>query len=454
MPTTVLWLRRDLRLHDHPALVEAARDGAEVVPLFVLDPGLLKPSGPARTAFLLRSLRALDDDLRAHGGRLVVRHGRPEDVVPAVAGEVGAAAAHVSEDFGPYGRVRDERVCAALAAQDPSVPMVATGSPYAVAPGRVTTKSGGHYQVFGPFYRAWTEHGWRAPADSDPSTVAWRTARSDDLPDEPASARDVRLPEPGEEAAHAAWHAFRDRIADYPADRERPGVDGTSRMSAYLKLGTVHVRTLLADLGHDDGSDTFRRELAWREFYAAVLAARPESARDYLHPQLEAMPYATGRTLEKRLQAWERGETGYPIVDAGMRQLLAEGWMHNRVRMIVASFLVKDLHVEWTHGARHFMRHLVDGDLASNQHNWQWVAGCGTDAAPFFRIFNPTTQGRKFDPEGAYVRRWVRELADVEGRHVHDPWELPEQPEGYPEPIVDHATERAASLTAYEALRR
>jgi deoxyribodipyrimidine photo-lyase len=166
------------------------------------------------------------------------------------------------------------------------------------------------------------------------------------------------------------------------------------------------------------------------------------------------MPYAGGQELARRLEAWERGRTGYPIVDAGMRQLLAEGWLPNRVRMIVASFLVKDLHVEWTHGARHFMRHLVDGDLASNQHNWQWVAGCGTDAAPFFRIFNPTSQGRKFDPQGVYVRRWVPELADVEGKAVHEPWRLADPPAGYPEPIVDHATERAASLAAYEELRR
>jgi deoxyribodipyrimidine photo-lyase len=307
--------------------------------------------------------------------------------------------------------------------------------------------------VFGPFYRAWAEHGWRAPAPSDPAAVSWQTVRSDELPQEPAAARDLRLPDAGEEAAHAAWDDFRDRLSDYPEDRERPGVEGTSRMSAYLKLGTLHPRTLLADLGHDKGSDTFRRELAWREFYAAVLAAEPQSARDYLHPQLKGMPYATGRNLEKRLRAWERGETGYPIVDAGMRQLLAEGWMHNRVRMIVASFLVKDLHVEWTHGARHFLHYLVDGDLASNQHNWQWVAGCGTDAAPFFRIFNPVTQGRKFDPDGVYVRRWVPELTSVEGRGVHEPWTLAEPPAGYPAPIVDHAEERAASLEAYEALR-
>jgi len=451
MPTTVLWLRRDLRLHDHPALLEAAKDGADVVALFVLDDALLAPSGAPRTAFLLRSLRALDGELSRHGGALVVRRGRPEQVVPAVAREVGASAVHVSADFGPYGRARDVRVGEALG----DVPLVATGSPYAVAPGRLATRSGTPFQVFGPYYRAWAEHGWRAPAESDPAAVSWSTARSDDLPADPALARDVRLPEAGEEAAHAAWDDFRDRLADYPEDRERPAVDGTSRMSAYLKYGTLHPRTLLADLGHGRGDETYRRELAWREFYAAVLHARPESARDYLHPQLRGMPYATGELLDQRLQAWTRGMTGYPIVDAGMRQLLGEGWMHNRVRMIVASFLVKDLHVEWTHGARHFMHHLVDGDLASNQHNWQWVAGCGTDAAPFFRIFNPVTQGRKFDPDGRYVRRWVPELAGIEGKGVHEPWTLPDgPPAGYPDPIVDHATERAASLRAYEALRR
>ena len=444
--TTLLWFRRDLRLLDHPALLAAAADG-DVLPLFVLDDALLAPSGIARTAFLLRSLGALDADLRRHDARLVLRRGRPEEVVPAVAAEVGASAVHVSADFGPYGTARDERVDAAL-----DVPLVATGSPYAVAPGRVTTKAGGPFQVFGPFYRAWAAHGWRAPADSDPAAVSWASADSDDLPEEPAT--DLRLPEAGERAAHTAWEEFHARVRDYADERDRVDLDGTSRLSAYLKLGALHPRTILADLGHDKGSDSFRRELAWREFYAAVLHARPESAREYLHPQLKAMPYATGRALETRLGAWARGETGYPIVDAGMRQLLTEGWLPNRVRMIVASFLVKDLHVEWTHGARHFMRHLVDGDLASNQHNWQWVAGCGTDAAPFFRIFNPVTQGRKFDPSGDYVRRWVPELADVDGAKVHEPWRLPDAPAAYPAPIVDHATERAASLEAYEALRR
>jgi deoxyribodipyrimidine photo-lyase len=452
MTTTVLWFRRDLRLLDHPALLAAAAGGQRVVPLFVLDDALLGPAGDARVAFLLRSLGALDADLREHGPGLVVRRGGPEEVVPAVVAETGAASVHISADYGSYGAARDARVAAALGA----VPLVATGSPYAVAPGRVLTGTGRPFQVFTPFYRAWIRHGWRAPAASDPRAVTWAEASGERLPDEPAGAADLHLPEAGERAAHAAWAAFRDRAdrADrYAAERDRPDLDGTTRLSPYLKLGAIHPRTLLADLGPHD--DALRTELAWREFYAAVLHHWPASARDYFRPQLRALPYVTGDVLTRRLEAWRRGRTGYPLVDAGMRQLLAEGWMHNRVRMVVASFLVKDLKVEWTHGARHFLRHLVDGDLASNQHNWQWVAGSGTDAAPYVRIFNPVTQSRRFDPDGTYLRRWVPELRELATEHVHEPWKAPGGPPGgYPGPIVDHGEERAAALADYERLRR
>ncbi|WGY00217.1 deoxyribodipyrimidine photo-lyase [Nocardioides sp. QY071] len=431
---SILWFRRDLRLGDHPALLAASADGP-VLPLFVLDPALWRPSGDIRRAFLLRTLRALDASLRQFGPGLVVRSGRPESVVPEVVAEAGAGAVHVSADFGPYGAARDNRVAEALGA----VPLVATGSPYAVAPGRVLTKDGRPYQVFTPFHRAWVDHGWRAPAESDPASVDWVGAPSDDLPGEPDIAG-VDLPEAGEAAALARWEAWRG--TPYDDVRDRPDLDATSRLSPDLRWGTIHPRTVLADLdARSPHAATFRKELAWREFYAHVLHHWPASAREYFRPELRDLPYVTGAELRRRLAAWAEGRTGYPIVDAGMRQLLAEGWMHNRVRMIVASFLVKDLHVEWQHGARHFMRHLVDGDLASNQHNWQWVAGCGTDAAPYFRIFNPTTQGKKFDPDGAYVRRWIPELADPS---VGD----------YPEPIVDHAEQRAATLEAYQLLRR
>jgi deoxyribodipyrimidine photo-lyase len=261
----------------------------------------------------------------------------------------------------------------------------------------------------------------------------------------------VRLPEAGEAAARARWqHYRRTQLPGYGEQRNRPDLDGTSRLSVYLKYGNIHPRTLLADLGRAD--EPFRRELGFREFYASVLFHFPDSAREYFRPELERMTYAPPDS--PALAAWKQGRTGYPIVDAGMRQLLAQAWMHNRVRMIVASFLVKDLHVDWREGARYFMQHLVDGDLASNNHGWQWVAGSGTDPAPFFRVFNPVTQGQKFDPDGEYVRRFVPELRGIPGKAVHTPWELPGgSPDGYPDRIVDHATERRRALAAFEALR-
>jgi deoxyribodipyrimidine photo-lyase len=312
------------------------------------------------------------------------------------------------------------------------------------------TGGGTPYQVFTPFAKAWIAHGWRAPAASDPARVTWRGLPTVDLPDPSVTAE---LPEAGEGAAHEAWASFLDRIDAYADERDRPDLDATSRISAYLKIGALHPRTLLADLGPQHTA--FRTELAWRDFYADVLHHHPGSARDYLRPQLAALPYAEGPLREERLAAWAEGRTGFPLVDAGMRQLIGEAWMHNRVRMVVASFLVKDLKVEWQHGARHFLRHLVDGDLASNQHGWQWAAGSGTDAAPYFRIFNPVTQSRRFDPDGAYIRRWVPELRDLGPREVHEPWRVRGgPPNGYPLPVVDHAEERAAALAAYDALRR
>ncbi|MBV9594969.1 MAG: deoxyribodipyrimidine photo-lyase [Actinobacteria bacterium] len=445
----MLWFRRDLRLHDHPALLAAAADGP-VTALFVLDDALRKPAGAPRTAFLYRALRSLDADLREHGGALIVRRGRPERVVPAVATEVGAGAVHVSADFGPYGAARDERVEAALQGR----PLVRTGSPYAVAPGRVTKAGGDPFKVYSAFYRGWRSHGWREPAASDPQKVQWRK-RLDHvgIPEDPPMPAGLTLPDASEAAAAAAWRAFADRrLSDYADERDRPDLDATSRLSVYLRFGLLHPRTLLAELGRTD--ETYRKELAWREFYAAVLHFWPQSAREYFVPELARMTYATGATAEQTLDAWRRGRTGYPIVDAGMRQLLAEGWMHNRVRMIVASFLVKDLHHEWTVGARHFMQHLVDADLASNQHGWQWTAGTGTDAAPYYRVFNPTTQGRKFDPDGQYVKRYVPELREVPARWIHEPWRDPGGvPDGYTEPIVDHSREREVALQRYQLAR-
>jgi deoxyribodipyrimidine photo-lyase len=284
--------------------------------------------------------------------------------------------------------------------------------------------------------------------------VHWiRPLESHELDDVPLPSG-LGLPPAGEPAARRRWRHFLDQqLDDYAATRDRPDLDGTSRMSAHLKWGEIHPRTMLADLAGHAGTSaaTYTTELAWREFYAEVLWTSPDSARDYLNPDFAAMKYDEPGS---RFTAWCEGLTGYPIVDAGMRQLRAEGWMHNRIRMVVASFLVKDLHIQWRHGARHFMRSLVDADLASNQHGWQWVAGSGTDAAPYFRVFNPTLQGKRFDPHGEYIRRYVAELRGVDETSVHEPWTLPGgPPRGYPGPIVDHSVERRESLSRLETLR-
>ncbi|HEX4223153.1 MAG TPA: deoxyribodipyrimidine photo-lyase [Pseudonocardiaceae bacterium] len=444
----MLWFRRDLRLGDQPAI--AAVRGRRCLAVFVLDERLLRPAGPARRIFLSASLRALRAQL---DGRLLVVAGDPVTVLPDVAAAVGASGVHISADCAPYGRARDDAVRAALAKG--GVELAATGSPYAVTPGRVRKQDGEPFRVFTPFYRAWREHGWRGPADTAESTVEWvdpaAVAQSVSLPEEPRP-EGLCLPEAGEVAALAAWREFRrGALADYAVDRDRPDRPGTSRLSAYLHWGAVHPRTLLADLADDQpGAEGFVRELAWREFHADVLWHRPETARSNYDRRFDAFEHDTGPDADAAFDAWCRGRTGYPIVDAGLRQLLAEGWMHNRIRMVVASFLVKDLHLPWWRGARHFMRHLVDGDLASNQLNWQWVAGCGTDAAPYFRVFNPITQGRKFDPDGDYVRKYVAELRGVTGSAAHEPWRLPDgPPDGYPLPIVDHAEERREALRRY-----
>jgi deoxyribodipyrimidine photo-lyase len=440
--TALLWFRRDLRIADHPALL-AARDAAEqVVPVFVLDDALRGPSGPARLAFLYRALRDLQD--RTDGALRVV-HGKPESTLPRLARECGAASVHISGDHGPYGRARDERVSVALG----DVPLVATGSPYGVTPGQLSKGDGSPYKVYTPFMKAWRQRGIRGPALT-PRTVPWSDGglAQTGIPKDP----DVgELPEATEAAALARWQGFRDHdLVDYDDIRNLPGPDRTSRLSTYLKYGLLHPRTLHAELGAGDGPRVFGQELIWRDFYADVLWHHPRTAREDLTDTLTRLEYdAPGPGF----QAWKQGRTGFPIVDAGMRQLLEQGWMHNRLRMIVASFLTKDLHVWWRYGAAHFLEHLVDGDLASNQHGWQWTAGTGTDASPYFRVFNPVLQGLKFDPDGDYVRRFVPELRDVAGPAVHEPWALSPPPRDYPAPIVDHAAERQETLDRYQRTR-
>ena len=406
MPT-LLWFRRDLRLHDHPALAAAAQNDEEVLACFVVDPRLEASSGRRRLQFLGDSLRQLRDDL---DGRLVVTRGQPEKQIPRIAKEIGASSVHISEDFAPYGMRRDERVRTAL----DSVPLVATGSPYLVSPGRVTKKDGSPYQVFTPFLRQWREVGWRAPAKSSAAAARWLDPaplriKQCEIPD-PGAALDVAA---GEATARKLWKSFVDKgLQRYGKDRNRPDRTGTSRMSAHLKFGSIHPRTMVADLDlRSSGAQAYLRELAFRDFYADVLHHWPASAWRNWNSQFDAIRTDTGAEAKRRFEAWKAGETGFPFVDAGMRQLRETGFMHNRVRMTVASFLVKDLHLPWQWGAEWFLDQLVDGDMANNQHGWQWCAGCGTDAAPYFRVFNPITQGEKFDPSGDYIRRWVPRVA-------------------------------------------
>ncbi|WP_024795047.1 cryptochrome/photolyase family protein [Tomitella biformata] len=477
----IIWFRRDLRVADLPSLLAAADHTRNALAVFVLDDALLGPAGTPRIAFLAGCLRALDSDL---GGRLLLLRGDPARVLPNLVTTVQAGAVHVSADFGPYGARRDAAVESALAAAGPPAPLIRTGSPYAVSPGRIHTKSGGPYKVFTPFRRAWLEHGWHTPARTDAGTLDWLdptalpgrisvedAARA--MTGAPAASDAAALPEPGEAAALRRWRQFRGEphgdLDRYDPDRDRPDLDTTSRLSPHLKFGCIHPRTVLHDLRGrtDPGANTFRSELAWRDFYADVLHHRPETARRNYNAKFDLLRHDTGPDADRAFEAWRTGRTGYPIVDAGMRQLLAEGWMHNRVRMITASFLTKDLHLPWWRGARHFMAHLVDGDLASNQHGWQWTAGCGTDAAPYFRVFNPTAQGERFDPTGEYVRRWVPELRGIPGKAVHRPWEALVAEDlftasasrhstspagGYPRPIVDHGEERRVALARYGEL--
>ena len=450
--TAVLWFRRDLRLSDHPALVEACRRHDRVVPLFVWDPALLGPAGPPRLAFLAGCVDRLRDSL---GGALVVRRGRPAAEVAKVARECDAGSVFVSTDFGPYGRARDAGVADTLAADGRR--LVAVGSPYAVDPGRLLTSAGGPFQVFTPFSRAWRHHGWEPPLRRPPLrslTDAGLASHAGPVTPGPGAPRPgATLPEPGEKAAGGALDAFvRGALEHYRDERDRPDLDSTSRLSAYLRFGCIHPRQLLAPLEPlNPAHDRFATEVCWRDFYADVLHHRPDAARAAYRAEWRRIEVDDGPLAERRFRAWTEGVTGYPMVDAGMRQLLAEGWMHNRVRMVVASFLVKDLHIDWRRGARWFMQNLVDADLASNQLNWQWVAGSGNDAAPYFRVFNPVSQGRRFDPDGTYVRRWIPELSAVPDRYVHEPWKSGAA--GYPQPIVDHAEERREALVRYNKMR-
>lgn len=445
MPS-ILWFRRDLRLRDMPALLAAADDG-EVLGCFVLDPRLEASAGIRRLRFLADALRQLREDL---DGRLLVTRGRPAERIPLIAKELGAHAVHVSEDFAPFGVRRDDQVQAALGA----TPLIRTGSPYLVSPGRVVKDDDTPYRVFTPFFRRWSEHGWRAPAHSDAGSARWLDpadlsvswARPSDIPDPDSP----RCADAGERQAHRLWKRFvAEDLDSYAEQRDHPGADGTSGMAVHLKFGTIHPRTMVADLDLSrPGHAAYLRQLAFRDFYAEVLHRWPHSAWHNWNRAFDRIETDTDASAEQLFEAWTQGRTGFPFVDAGMRQLRQTGFMPNRLRMVTASFLVKDLHLPWQWGARWFMEQLVDGDVANNQHGWQWCAGSGTDAAPYFRVFNPTAQGQKFDPDGSYIRRWVPELAGAADVHL----KTVARPADYPAPIVDHRDERAEALVRYQAI--
>jgi len=442
--TSIIWFRRDLRINDHPALLAAIESADQVIPLFILDKKQITEAGDKLLAYMGQSLRALDESL---GNRLHIIEGDQVEILKELIALHGVEEVHISAEYERYGAERDSRVEAA------GIKLVRTGSPYAVTPGRVLKPSDATpYKVYTPFYRGWRTHGYRAPAVTPKKfNVVQPTDKYLNFPDFPTPAG-VQIIEAGEKAALSRFKSFtKNGLDTYDENRNLASIDGTSKMSTYLKFGEIHPRTLLENLGESKAHDTFRKEIAWREFYADVLFNNPMTDVDYYAAKFAEMRYDKPGT---QFKAWCEGKTGYPFVDAAMRQLISEGWMHNRTRMVVASFLVKDLHLEWQIGERFFAQHLVDYDVASNAHGWQWTAGCGTDASPYYRIFNPIEQGKRFDENGDYIRRYVPELAHLSASEIHEPWLfLDGYGKGYPERVVDHATERLESLARLQEIK-
>jgi deoxyribodipyrimidine photo-lyase len=444
MKTSIIWFRRDLRINDHPALLAAIESADQVIPIFILDKTQIQEAGEKLLAYMGQSLRALDESL---GNRLHIIEGDQVEVLKELIAQYQVQEVHISAEYERYGAERDARVEAA------GIKLVRTGSPYAVTPGRVLKPSDATpYKVYTPFYRGWRTHGYRAPAVTPKKfKIVEPTDKYRNFPDFPFP-EGVQVIAAGEKAALARFSAFTKTGLDtYDENRNLASIDGTSKMSTYLKFGEIHPRTLLENLGESKAHDTFRKEIAWREFYADVLFNNPMTDLEYYAPKFAEMRYDKPG---KQFKAWCEGKTGYPFVDAAMRQLIKEGWMHNRTRMVVASFLVKDLHLEWQIGERFFAEHLVDYDVASNAHGWQWTAGCGTDASPYYRIFNPIEQGKRFDENGDYIRRYVPELAHLSASEIHEPWLfLDGYSKGYPERVVDHAIERLESLARLQEIK-
>lgn len=459
--TVIWWIRRDLRLHNNPTLTAALDSGGNVIPVFIWDPNLLRKIGEYRRRFLSSALKALDDALRQRGSRLIVREGVPVEQMTRLVAETGAQAIFAEEDISPYARRRDGEMAASL-------PLRLTASVTIQPPQMVVKPDGKPYAVFTPFSKAWKAlpfpvyHPNPAPhrLPAVPELASLPVPAGMGLPGWPASEA---------EAQRRLADFLSGPVFQYGEARNRLDWPGTSRLSPYLRFGLLSVRQAAGEVmqvmqsAPDEtarqGCETWLSELIWREFYYAVLFHHPEVLKTAYQPAYRHIPW---RDSPVELSAWQAGLTGYPVVDAAMRQLSETGWMHNRARMIVASFLVKNLLVNWQAGESWFMRNLVDGDPASNNGGWQWTAGVGTDAAPYFRIFNPVSQSQKHDPQGEYIRRYVPELRRVPQEYIHTPWLMPDEVQTlvgcrigveYPHRIVDTAQSKARTLDAYRFSR-
>lgn len=442
--SSIFWFRRDLRLQDNPALNAALASGDKVYLVATAD--LLGRTFDSLSDIRKNSLRASWSALsKSLDGRLTIVE-KPSDIV-SLASETSSEKVYASAAYDTNGRKELSAIQKDLALAGAEL-ILGPGN-YAVEPGKVLKSDGTPYRVYTPFFNEWSKRELPSPLS---------LGNLDSVQPALQSTFDAKLElgshiSAGEEFAVRTLEAFLEhRIDDYSENRNRADLGGTSHLSHALSHGEIHPRTILAKVPHGSpGALVFRKEIAWREFYADVLFNWPHSLDDYLDPKYSKMRYDSDGAM---LQAWKDGKTGYPMVDAGMRQLAKTGWMHNRVRMIVASFLIKDLHMEWQQGAEWFEENLTDFDPASNSHGWQWTAGCGTDASPYYRVFNPVMQGLKFDPDGNYVRKFVPELRHLSGSAVHEPWEHSNgYALGYPMRIVDHAAERIESLARLEELK-